>query len=125
MTRYPLGDPASDAEIREALDRQGNALAEITACYLALQVMEVGVPITIVHDNAAVGDWLEQRSKVRKSGVLRSVVEHALTLLERKNPRPGFRHQYGHRSDWVGRDDYARYNQRADELADQGAERRS
>jgi ribonuclease HI len=119
--RYPLPDPASEAEVNEALSRQGNALAEMAACYLALQEMRDGVAVTVVHDNAAVGDWMEQRSKVRRSGVLRSLVAEGLALLERKNPRPGFRHQYGHRSDWVGRHDYAHYNKRAHELADEGA----
>jgi hypothetical protein len=32
-----------------------------------------------------------------------------------------YRHQPAHRSIWAGRDDYALWNGRADELADQGA----
>ena len=123
--RYPLPNSPTETEVSEALSRQGNALAEMAACYLAMQEMRDGVSVTVVHDNAAVGDWMERRSTVRRSGVLRALVVEGLGLLERRNPRPRFRHQYGHRSDWVGRHDYARYNQRADQLADQGTHRRS
>jgi hypothetical protein len=75
LKRYPLPDAPSDAEVADSLSRQGSTLAEMTACYLALQEMTDRSKVTVVHDNAGVGDWMERRVTVRQSGVLRSLVE--------------------------------------------------
>jgi hypothetical protein len=115
-------DLDSDESIGVALARQKNILAEMAALYLALGEFPEGAESTIVHDFVGVGNWMDGLSKPPKDPALKALVAACLDLCERKKLVPTFLHQPGHRSDWAGRHDLARFNKRADELAREGAD---
>lgn len=111
---------ASEAAVRDALGRSRNVLAELGGLYLALWQAPARTELTVVHDYEGVAAWLEGRWKARDP-VVRAVVEACSALAERKELDLEFVWQRGHTSTWAGRNDFARLNNRADELATEGA----
>jgi ribonuclease H-related protein len=110
----------SSAATREALSRLRNVLAELAALYRALADAPAGRPITIVHDYEGVGAWIEGRWKA-KDPIVAAVVAACRSLIADRRLAVSFQHQRGHQSTWAGRDDFARYNARADRLATDAA----
>jgi ribonuclease HI len=110
----------SSAAIREALGRLRNVLAELAALYRALAEAPAGRGITIVHDYEGVGAWIEGRWKA-KDPIVAAVVAACRPLIAGRRLSVTFQHQRGHQSTWAGRDDFARYNARADRLATDAA----
>jgi ribonuclease HI len=106
--------------INEALGRLRNHLAELAALYLAL--LEVpATTVTIVHDYAHFRRWM-QGEKLPWDSTMREVVSSAQRLAKIRGLELTYLLQPGHRSDWAGRHDLARFNRCADQLATQGAE---
>lgn len=109
-----LGTPE---EIRDALGRLGNVLAEIAAAWVGLARMGLDPgPVTLVHDYEGVGAWLAGRWR-RKDPVVAALVEASLRAAAERGLGPTFVQYPGHRSAWAGRHDYAALNARADQLA--------
>lgn len=109
----------SDQAIDEALGRLANILAEMAGLYAALSELPEGVEVTIVHDYAGVGAFMQDQWRA-KDPVVSAVVIASRALAEVKKLRLRFVHQRGHMSTWAGRHDLARFNARADVLAAQG-----
>jgi len=109
----------SEAHVLAALGRLHNILAEMAGLYEALQRMPSQSSVTVVHDYEGVSAWIERRWKT-KDPVVAAVVEACEWLIRKRGLDVAFRHQRGHQSTWVGRDDYAHWNGRADELATRG-----
>ena len=74
----------------------------------------------MVHDYEGVGAWLEGRWKT-KNPMVAEMVAASRALIEARGLRVRFRHQRGHESTFAGRNDFARYNGRADKLATEAA----
>ncbi len=111
---------ASRSAITAAVDRLRNVLAELGALYAALGAVPAGEAVTVVHDYAGVGAWLEGRWQVRDPLVAK-VVAACRARIEERRLRPTFRHQHGHESTFAGPNDFAAYNARADALATDAA----
>jgi ribonuclease H-related protein len=111
---------ATRAAVRTALERLRNVLAELGALHLALRVVPEGSAVTIVHDYEGVGAWLEGRWRTRDP-LVADIVQACRDLIARRRLDVRFRHQRGHSAAWVGRDDFAHYNARADALASEAA----
>jgi ribonuclease H-related protein len=111
---------ATRAAVRAALERLRNVLAELGALHLALRVVPEGSAVTIVHDYEGVGAWLEGRWRTRDP-LVADIVQACRDLIARRRLDVRFRHQRGHSAAWVGRDDFAHYNARADALASEAA----
>ena len=112
----------SKKAINDALGRLRNVLAELAALYLALKLVPEGSDVTIVHDYEGVGAWMEGRWQA-KDPVVAAVVAACRALIDRRRLRAAYRHQRGHQASWAGRDDFARYNARADALATEAGDR--
>jgi ribonuclease HI len=108
------------AEITAATDSLRNVLAELGALYAALEVVAPGSALTVVHDYAGVGAWLESRWKARNP-IVADVVAACRALIRARRLRVQFRQQRGHESSFAGRNDFAAYNARADVLATEAA----
>ncbi|HZJ49751.1 MAG TPA: ribonuclease H family protein [Actinomycetota bacterium] len=113
----------SDDAVRTALARSRNVLAELAGLYLALWQAPAQARLTIVHDFEGVGAWLEGRWRA-KDATVKAVVSACKALAEEKGLHLEFVWQRGHASTWAGRNDFARFNNRADELATQGSSSR-
>jgi ribonuclease H-related protein len=113
---------SSESAIADALDRLRNVLAELTALLLALREAPAGIALTVVHDYEGVGAWMEGRWKT-KDPIVAEVVAACRALAATRGLSVTFRRQPGHQSTWAGRDDFARYNGRADRLATAAAQR--
>jgi ribonuclease HI len=107
---------ASMEAIAAALARLRNVLAELAALYLALRIAPDRARLTVVHDYEGVGAWMTGRWKTRDP-IVADVVGACATLASSRGLTLAFRHQRGHQAAWAGRDDYARFNARADALA--------
>ena len=118
------GIPGLDArsKITAATDALQNIIAELGALYVALQEAPKGSAVTVVHDYEGVGAWLEGRWKA-KNPLVADVVAGCRALIEVRGLRVRFRHQRGHESTFAGRNDFARFNARADKLATDAAMR--
>ncbi len=77
--------------------------------------------LTVVHDYKGVGAWMEGRWKT-KDRIVTAVIEACRRLVDEQHLDVKYQHQRGHQSSWAGRDDYAYWNGRADELATRGGE---
>lgn len=111
----------SDESVDEAIAKSGNVLAELGGLYLALWQAPEKAALRIVHDYQGVSAWLEGRWRANDP-VVKSVVERCRELAATKQLTLEFLWQRGHTSTWAGRNDFARFNNRADELATRGAE---
>ena len=118
------GLPSLDTrrKITATVDTLRNILAELGALYAALARAESGQALTVVHDYAGVGAWMEGRWKT-KDPVVTEVVTACRELVADRRLRVSFRHQRGHESSVAGRNDWAAYNARADRLATDAARR--
>lgn len=116
------GVPSLDsaAAIRDALARLRNVLAELGGLHLLLRLVPEGASLTVVHDYAGVGAWMEGRWKTRDP-LVAEIVEACRSLVRERRLAVAFRHQRGHQSTWAGQDDFAHFNSRADALATQAA----
>jgi ribonuclease HI len=116
------GIPSLDtrSKITAATDGLQNILAELGALYAALKEAPPGSTLTVVHDYKGVGAWLEGRWKT-KHPIVAEVVAACRALIDARGLRVRFRHQRGHESTFAGRNDFARYNTRADKLASDAA----
>ena len=114
----PAGIPSLDtrSKITAATDSLQNILAELGGLYVALRETPAGSALTVVHDYEGVGAWLEGRWKT-KNPLVADIVAACRALVEAKGLRVRFRHQRGHESTFAGRNDFAAYNARADQLA--------
>ena len=112
------GLPSLDAraKITAATDSLRNILAELGGLYAALEEIPTGSAVTVVHDYEGVGAWLEGRWKA-KHPIVADVVAACRALVGARRLRVRFRHQRGHESTFAGRNDFAAYNARADQLA--------
>jgi len=109
---------ASESEVVQELARLANILAEMAALYAALGAVPEGAEATVVHDYEGVSAFMDGRWRAKEP--IRSVTAASWALAEERSLGLAFRHQRGHRSTWAGRDDFARFNRRADELATEG-----
>jgi ribonuclease HI len=116
------GIPSLDtrSKITAATDSLQNILAELGGLYVALAETPPGTALRVVHDYEGVGAWLEGRWKT-KNPLVADVVAACRALVEARRLRVRFRHQRGHESTFAGRNDFARYNARADKLATEAA----
>jgi len=111
---------ATRAAVKAALERLRNVLAELGALHLALRLVPEGSAVTVVHDYEGVGAWLEGRWRT-KDPLVADIVQSCRDVIARRRLAVRFRHQRGHAAAWVGRDDFAHYNARADALATEAA----
>jgi ribonuclease HI len=120
------GIPSLDtrSKITAATDSLQNILAELGALYAALKEAAPGSTLTVVHDYEGVGAWLEGRWKT-KNPIVAEVVAACRALIDTRGLRVRFRHQRGHESTFAGRNDFAAYNARADQLATDAGLRRA
>ena len=116
------GIPSLDTrpKITAATNSLQNILAELGALYAALGESPPGSAVTVVHDYEGVGAWLQGRWKA-KNPIVAEVVTACRALIEERRLEVRFRHQRGHESTFAGRNDFAKYNARADTLATQAA----
>ena len=113
---------ATRAAVTAALNRLRNVLAELAALHLALRLVSEGAELIVVHDYEGVGAWLEGRWRA-KDPLVAEIVAACRELIGQRRLDVRFRHQRGHTAAWVGRDDFAHFNARADALATEAAER--
>lgn len=109
----------SEQQVGDALGRLHNILAELAALYHALGLVEPGSALTVVHDLEGIEAWMSGRWK-RKDPIVAAVIEVCHRMIDDRGLEASYRHQRGHQSSWAGRDDYATWNKRADELATRG-----
>jgi hypothetical protein len=109
----------SHAEVTMALAMLHNILAELGGLYGALALVPSGNALIVVHDYKGVGAWMDGSWKT-KDAITTSVVAACRTLVAERQLNVTYLHQRGHQKSWAGRDDYARWNGRADELATEG-----
>jgi ribonuclease HI len=107
-------------KITAAVNALQNILAELGGLYAALRKAPRSSAVTVVHDYEGVGAWLEGRWKA-KNPLVAEVVAACRRLVEAGGLRVAFRHQRGHESTFAGRNDFAKYNARADKLATEAA----
>ncbi len=106
--------------VSAALEAHHNILAELAGLYGALNLVPAGSSITVVHDYAGIGEWMTEGGWKTRGPITASVVAECQALIARRALAVSYQHQRGHQSIWAGRDDYARWNGRADELASEG-----
>ena len=116
------GIPSLDTrpKITAATNSLQNILAELGALYAALGESPRGSALTVVHDYEGVGAWLQGRWKA-KNPIVAEVVIACRALIDGQRVEVRFRHQRGHESTFAGRNDFAKYNARADRLATEAA----
>lgn len=108
-----------DEAITTSLARLRNILAELAGLYAALMRLPRDSEATVVHDYEGVGAWMTNRWETRDP-IVTAIISTAKGLANTNRLRLRFVHQSGHMSSWAGRNDLARFNSRADELADEG-----
>jgi ribonuclease HI len=103
---------SSPDDVRAALARLRNVLAEMAAAYIGLARMpfEPG-PLTIVHDYAGVAAWLEGRW-ARRDPAIRALADAAVRAAQARALSLRFLH-----ASWAGHHALAALNARADRLA--------
>src|SRR5262245_46014691 len=106
--------------IQQELTRLRNVLAELAGVYQALTHIARETSLTIVYDYEGIGAWLENRWRTKDSTV-GEIIETCRRLILSKQLTIAFRHQPGHESTLVSKDEFVFFNQRADRLATEGA----
>jgi hypothetical protein len=116
------GLPSLDTrpKITAAANRLRNVLAELGGLFKALELAPAGEALTVVHDYEGVGAWLEGRWKARDPLVAEIVAACQARIADR-GLAVTFRRQSGHTSTYAGRNDFAAFNARADQLATEAA----
>lgn len=109
----------SDEDVKAALEKSRNVLAELGGLYLALWQAPARSSLTIVHDYQGVASWMTGKWKANER-VVKAIVDGCKELVKEKGLKLGFQWQKGHTSSWAGRHDLARFNSRADKLATLG-----
>jgi len=107
-------------KITTAVDSLRNILAELGGLFAALKLTPPGTSLTVVHDYEGIGAWMEGRWKT-KDPVVADIVAACRALIAARRLTVAFRRQRGHESTFAGRNDFAAYNARADQLATQAA----
>lgn len=109
-------------EVDKALGDLHNILSEMSGLYAVLKEAVRGSRFTVVYDYKGVEKWMvEGEWKDAKSPVIAALVTACKERIRECNLHVSFQHQKGHSSTWAGRDDFARWNGRADELATQAS----
>jgi hypothetical protein len=111
----------SDPAVLSALGELEHGLTEIAAPYFALREVEPGTALTIVYDRVEVEELFEHQREPRSSAVA-AVVQECDRIRNSGGLRVSFKRKSSHQSELLGRDDLAYWNNRADQLADRGAE---
>jgi ribonuclease HI len=106
----------SRAKITAVMNALRNVLAELGGLLAALHAVEAGASVTVVHDYAGIGAWLEGRWRTRDP-VVAAVVAACRAVIAERRLTVAFQHQRGHQSTFAGRHDLAAFNARADRLA--------
>jgi ribonuclease HI len=109
----------SEDEVRAALDKSRNVLAELGGLYLALWQAPSGGSLNLVHDYEGIAFWMTGEWKANEP-VVKAIVDGCKQIVTKKQLDLSFQWQKGHTSSWAGRHDLARFNARADELATSG-----
>jgi hypothetical protein len=119
---FRAGLPSLDTrpKITAAANRLRNVLAELGGLFKALELAPAGEALTVVHDYEGVGAWLEGRWKARDPLVAEIVAACRARIADR-GLAVTFRRQSGHTSTYAGRNDFAAFNARADQLATEAA----
>ncbi len=97
-----------------------NIAAEMVALYQAIVAVKPGTSLTVVHDYAGVGAWMDKRWKMRDPHVI-ALAAHCHAASQARNLRLSFHYLKGHQGDATGRNPWVQYNRRADELATRAA----
>jgi ribonuclease HI len=111
-----LPDLDSRPKITAVMNALRNVLAELGGLLAALRAVEAGASVTVVHDYAGIGAWLEGRWRT-KDPVVAAVVTACRAVIAERRLAVAFQHQRGHQSTFAGRHDLAAFNARADRLA--------
>lgn len=109
---------SSGEEINAALGRLRNILAELGGLYEALHRAFPKRALTVVHDYQGIEAWLSGRWRT-KDPTVQTIVSTCRDLIAKKHLDVTFRHQRGHESTFLSKNDFARYNAEADRLASQ------
>jgi len=104
-------------DVEGALRDLRNILAEMSGLYAVLKEATPGSRFTVVYDYKGIEKWITGEWKDAKSPVIAALVVACRDQIAESELHVAFRHQKGHSSTWAGRDDFARWNRRADELA--------
>jgi ribonuclease H-related protein len=102
-----------------ALASLHNILAELGGLHGTLALVARSTALTLVHDYKGVGAWMDGSWKT-KDAITTSVIGACRNLVAERRLIVTYLYQRGHQKNWAGRDDYARWNGRADELATEG-----
>lgn len=109
-------------EVEKALGDLHNILSEMSGLYALLKEAIRESRFTVVYDYKGVEKWMvEGEWKEAKSPVIAALVAACKDQIRERDLHVSFQHQKGHSSTWAGRDDFARWNRRADELATQAS----
>ena len=109
----------TESEIAGALDRLHNILAELAGLHHALTHVPEGIAATVVYDYKGIGEWMERRWQT-KDDVVTAVIAACHREVRKRSLDVSYRHQRGHQKTWAGRDNFAFWNGRADEMATLG-----
>ena len=110
----------SKAAIEGSLASLRNILAELGGLYGALRDIPTGSTLTIVYDYEGIAAWIEGRWRAKDKTVA-EIIAACRVLIDEKRLTLSFRHQRGHMSTFAGRNDFAKFNARADKLAQESA----
>ncbi len=97
-----------------------NIAAELAALYQAILAVKPGTSLTVVHDYAGTGAWMEKRWKMRDAHVI-ALASFCHDASRARNVSLSFHYLKGHQGDATGRNPWVQYNRRADQLATQAA----
>jgi hypothetical protein len=109
----------SRVQVTRALAALHNILAELGGLHGALALGGHGTALTVVHDYKGVSAWMDGSWRT-KDAITTSVIAACRILVAERQLEVTYLHQRGHQKSWAGRDDYARWNGRADQLATEG-----
>jgi hypothetical protein len=112
------------AAVAVALANLRNVLAELAALYLVVGKVPPRSAPTVVHDYLGVAKWYEADWMMEDDRVA-AVVAATRHLAAKRHVTVAFRHQRSHQATTAGRDDFARWNARADALATKARPRSS
>ena len=115
-----FSDMWSELEISAELARIRQILAELGGLKLAVESLNKGTSVTIVHDYTGIAEWMERRWKIKDPAVFK-IVEDIRSKVEEKKLKLRFKHQDSHIPGIGGRNPFREYNELADRLATEAA----